>query len=121
MGSQSTHTRYPPSGNPHHLLSRQTGTHTQKWASFTYIGKETTYITNLFKKTDLKIVLRTNNTIQKWLMQKHVTPDKYMRSGIYKLTCPDCNKVYAGQTRDTKSTKMHLKLTATPPTMPNTF
>jgi len=98
MGSQSTHTRYPPSGNPHHLLSRQTGTHTQKWASFTYIGKETTYITNLFKKTDLKIALRTRNTIQKRLMQKHMTPDKYTRSGAYKLTCPGCDKAYVGQT-----------------------
>jgi len=77
---------------------RKTGTHTQKWASFTYVGKETTYITNLFKKTDLKIALRTRNTIQKRLMQKHMTPDKYTRSGAYKLTCPDCDKAYVGQT-----------------------
>jgi len=43
-------------------------------------------------------------------MQKHVTPEKYTRSGAYKLTCPDCNKAYVGQTeealtRDIKSTK----------------
>jgi hypothetical protein len=31
-------------------------------------------------------------------MQKHQIPDKYMRSGAYKLTCPDCNKAYIGQT-----------------------
>jgi len=37
----------------------------QKWATFTYIGKETTFITNLFKKTDLGIALRTNNTERK--------------------------------------------------------
>jgi hypothetical protein len=31
-------------------------------------------------------------------MPKHSTPDKYTRSGAYKLTCPDYNKVYVGQT-----------------------
>jgi hypothetical protein len=71
---------------------------TQKWAIFTYNGKETTFITNLFKKTDLKIMLRTNNTIQSLIMHKQQTPNKYTQSGVYKLTCPDCNKAYVGQT-----------------------
>ena len=31
--------------------------------TFTYIRKETTFITNLFKNTDIKIAFRTNNTI----------------------------------------------------------
>ena len=39
-----------------------------------------------------------NNNIQKLLMQKHKIPDKYMRSGAYKLTRPDCNRAYKGQT-----------------------
>jgi len=69
----------------------------QKWAMFTYIGKETTFITNLFKKTDLGIALRTNNTIRRLLMQRQQTSDKYAQSGAYKLTC-DCNKMYVGQT-----------------------
>jgi len=99
MGSQSTHThKTPNNGQPTTPSNRQTGTHTQKWASFTCISKETTYITNLFKKTDLKIALRTHNTVQKRLMQEHMTPDKYTRSGAYKLTYPDCNKAYIGQT-----------------------
>ena len=59
---------------------------------------ETTFITNLFRKTDLKIALRTNNTIQSLLMHKQQTPDKYTQSGVYKLSCPDCNKAYVGQT-----------------------
>ena len=70
----------------------------QKWATFTYIGKEPTYITNLFKKTNTGIALRTNNTIQKLLMQRKQTSDKYAQSGLYKLICPDCNKAYVGQT-----------------------
>jgi len=100
MGSQSTHTHKTPTieHSPTTPSDRKTGTHTQIWASFTYVGKETTYITNLFKKTDLQIALRTRNTVQKRLMQKHTTPDKYTRSGAYKLTCPDCEKAYIGQT-----------------------
>jgi len=29
---------------------------------------------------------------------KNYAHDKYSRSGIYKLTCPDCHKAYVGQT-----------------------
>jgi hypothetical protein len=71
---------------------------TQKWAAFTYMGKETTYITNLFKKTDIKIAFRTNNTIQKLLMHNQQTSDIHSRSDVYKLICLDCNKAYVGQT-----------------------
>jgi len=42
--------------------------------SITYIGKETTFITNLFKKTYLKIALKTNNTIQRLLMTTQKNP-----------------------------------------------
>jgi len=42
--------------------------------------------------------MRANNTLQKLLMPKPQTRDKYSRSGAYKLTCPDCNKAYIGQT-----------------------
>jgi len=82
------------------IPSRPKTTSTQKWATFTYIGKESTYITNLFKNTDLKIAMHTNNSIQKIVMHnKQLTnkTDKYTQSGVYKLTCPDCNKAYVGQ------------------------
>jgi hypothetical protein len=45
------HTHKPPTiGHPTTHSNGKTSTQTQKWASITYIGKETTYITNLFKK-----------------------------------------------------------------------
>jgi hypothetical protein len=99
------HFQSPPK-NPPHLREITTRnkpktTSTQKWATFTYVGKETTYITNLFKNTDLNIAMRTNNSIQKILMHnKQLTnkTDKYTQSGVYKRTCPDCNKAYVGQT-----------------------
>jgi len=31
-------------------------------------------------------------------MQRQQTSDKYAKSGVYKLTCPDCNTAYEGQT-----------------------
>ena len=65
----------------------------QKWMTFTYVDKETAFITNLLKKT-----LRTKNTIQRLLMPKKQVLDKYTQSGVYKLTCPDCDKAYVRQT-----------------------
>jgi hypothetical protein len=88
----------PKPRHPNNSSKGQADTATQKWASFTYIGKETTFITNLFKKAGLRIALRTNNNIQKLLMQKNEVLDKYTHSGTYKLTCPDCNKAYIRQT-----------------------
>jgi hypothetical protein len=76
-----------------------TQTSRHKWVTFTYKGEETLYITNAFKHTDLKIAFRTNNTIKNLLRHRNPMPDKFSSSGVYKLTCPDCHKVYAGQTR----------------------
>jgi len=70
----------------------------QKWCTFTYIGKETTYITKIFKHSNIKITYRTNNTLQKHLTTSSQNLDKFTQSGIYKLTCPDCGKSYVGQT-----------------------
>jgi hypothetical protein len=69
-----------------------------KWATFTYIGKETTYITNIFKHTDLRVAFRINNTIGRLLTPHKPPQGKFSLSGIYKLTCPECRKAYIGQT-----------------------
>jgi len=42
-------------------------TERKKWAKFTYIGKETRFITKIFRKSNIKIALTTNNTIEKLL------------------------------------------------------
>jgi hypothetical protein len=42
----------------------------KKWVTFTYTGKETMYITKLFKTTIVKIAYRTRNTIKRHLQQK---------------------------------------------------
>jgi hypothetical protein len=70
----------------------------RKWATFTYAGKKTTYITNIFTHSDIRIAYRTNNTIHNFLTHKAQYFDKFSSSGVYKLTCPDCKKAYIGQT-----------------------
>jgi len=62
------------------------------------MGKETLFITKIFKQANLRIAYRTNNTLQKHLSYNNTQRDKFTQSGIYKLTCPDCNKAYIGQT-----------------------
>jgi hypothetical protein len=93
------HMHKPPTHRqPTTTLVKETNTAIHKWVPFTYIGRETTFITNIFKKTDLKTALHTTNTIQKLQMPQHQPPDKYTRSCAYKLTWSDCNKAYVGQT-----------------------
>jgi hypothetical protein len=92
-------TRMPPDTSKEQTTAVHTHTklQTQNWATFTYIGKQTTFITNLFKKADIKIAFRTDN-IQNLLTRKQQNTDPYSRSGVYKLTCPNCGKAYVGQT-----------------------
>jgi hypothetical protein len=36
----------------------------KKWATFTYVGKETRIITRLFKNANIQTLFRTTNTIK---------------------------------------------------------
>jgi len=78
----------------------------------TYVGKETSYITNISKQTELKITLRTTYTLANLLTHKDHGHDKYSLSGVYKLTCPDCHKTYIGQTDRQFSTQYKEHKTA---------
>ena len=106
--------------------NKQPPNHTKrKWIPFTYVGKETTYITNIFKRTDLRITFSTTNTLANFLTPKLTSHDKYSQSGVYKLNCPDCHKTYVGQTgrdnspTDTKNTRMPGAIRMAPPPLPN--
>jgi len=45
------------------------------------IERETSYITNLFKKTKLNVAFRTKNTIGNLLAHRHPAPEKFSLSG----------------------------------------
>jgi hypothetical protein len=49
----------------------------RKWATFTYVGKETYHITNIIRHADIQIAFRTNSTIQNLLTQRKPNPDKF--------------------------------------------
>jgi hypothetical protein len=66
----------------------------KKWVTFKYHSPLIRKVTNLFKQTELKIALRTTNTISQQLVKK---PNLNNPSGIYKLICRTCNKAYVGQ------------------------
>jgi hypothetical protein len=65
-----------------------------------FTGKETRYITKLFKDTEIKVAFRRDNTIKRILETKPPIENnnKYSSPGIYKLKCKDCPLQYIGQT-----------------------
>jgi hypothetical protein len=69
----------------------------QPWATFTYTGKETTVITKLFRRANIKIAYRTNNNLLYHLTPNPQPLDPFTRSGFYRLSCPYCSKAYIGQ------------------------
>jgi hypothetical protein len=97
------HKRHTPKQHPPH----QPPENKHKWTVFTYTGKETMYITNLFKRSDLRITFRTNNTLHNLLTHKTHHQDKFTRSGVYRLTWPDCGKAYVGQTGRDFTSRYH--------------
>jgi hypothetical protein len=69
----------------------------QKWVSSTYTGHYIRKVTKFFKDTNIRIAYRTTSTIGKLLNEKQKM-NPYEQSGIYKLICQSCHKVYIGQT-----------------------
>jgi len=61
-----THTYTRPNLKKTHTItpSQNPSNTTQQQAPISYIGRETTYNTNIFKNADIKITLRTKNTLQ---------------------------------------------------------
>jgi hypothetical protein len=73
-----------------------TAQHKKKWVTFTYHSPLIRKVTNLFKHSNLRIALCTTNTTFQQLTEKPVLNNP---SGIYKLRCNTCNRVYIGQSR----------------------
>jgi hypothetical protein len=85
----------------HHREENKTSQRKGPWAKFTYIGKQTKFITKLFKQMPIRVTYTTNNTIGKLLTHKPECTqcqNQYDLSGIYQLVCPVCKMKYVGQT-----------------------
>ena len=98
LPNPASHSTTTPRHSQKQLTTTRTQNPTANWATFTYIGKETNLITNVFKKTNVKIAFWTSNAIQRLLMYKQQKTDIQSQSGVYKLTCRDCWKAYVEQT-----------------------
>jgi hypothetical protein len=93
-----------------------------KRAKFTYIGKETTFITKLFNNTSLKNTFTTQNTIGKLLsIKQNPNQEKFDKGGVYQLTCPDCNMKYIGQIDRPFHVRFQEHTQITNQNLPNTY
>jgi hypothetical protein len=94
-GYDASHTHKPPTPQTC-SKSLQPGT---KWARFTYVGRETRYIIKLLCHTPIRVTYTTRKIIQKLpSTPPPPTADKNSKSRIYKLTRPNCQRNYIGQT-----------------------
>ena len=82
----------------------------KKRAIFRYHSPAIRKTTNLFQKTDIKIVFKTPNTTYKLLQGNQLT-EQYESDGIYGIKCCTCNQWYIGQTGRSLSTrhKEHIR------------
>jgi hypothetical protein len=65
----------------------KTQTQKTKWAKFTCTGRETMFITKLFKPFNVDIAFTTKHNIGTLLREDNDNPyNKYNRSGVYQLT-----------------------------------
>ena len=79
-----------------------------RWVTFTFHGHDVPKITNLFRKTGLKIAFCPTITIFQQLTQK---PKNNNPSGIYQPKCNSYNRAYIGQSGRTITVrhKKHLR------------
>jgi hypothetical protein len=68
-----------------------------KLGTFTYIGRETRTIARHFKNTNLRLGYTTKNTIQNHLQPRRPNTEKHSKSGLYKLSCKECQLQYIGK------------------------
>jgi len=78
-------------GTTHTTVVQQ---HSRNWVTFTFHSPSVYKITNLFKRTNLKIAFRPTNTTYQQLSNETNNPNP---TGIYQLKCNTCNRVYVGQ------------------------
>lgn len=69
-------------------------------------------INKIFKNTtNTQITNETKNSIENILLNNKDKIDIYEKSGVYKIKCPICNKIYIGKTTRTLNIRLkeHLK------------
>jgi hypothetical protein len=60
---------------PHATHSTKEIPKNKMWATFTYVGKKTRYITKLFKNTNIKTTFKITNNLKKHLLPNQIVTD----------------------------------------------
>ena len=64
----------------------------------TFVGQSSIKIKKYLNIHNVNVAFRTNNSLGKYIKNAKSKSEKTNKSGIYKLTCKDCPKIYIGQT-----------------------
>ena len=76
----------------------------------TYLGQSSEKKGKFLNNLDINVAYKTNNNLGKFIKNNKTKTVKNKKSGVYKLTCGDCPKIYIGQTgrNFSKRLKEHL-------------
>ncbi|SRR6266436_778540 len=69
-----------------------------KWAKLLYFPPLSNNIAKIFAKHDIKMASYSNNRIKSLLPSTKDKTPTFEKSGIYKISCSECEDVYIGQT-----------------------
>lgn len=69
-----------------------------KYVSLTYHGTVSQQIARILSHHNLKVSFRPQTKLSNLLYNPKDKIDKFKKTGVYKLSCPDCNAFYVGQT-----------------------
>lgn len=70
-----------------------------KRVAFEYIPKITNHIERTFKQQNIDVVYASGKKLKSLLGTTKDKIDNNLCSGIYSITCSDCQKIYVGQTK----------------------
>lgn len=69
----------------------------KKYKVITYVGKHNNTLAKFFKQEEVNIAYRTKNNLGRYIKNNKDRNNKENNSGVYKLNCGTCNKIYIGQ------------------------
>lgn len=70
----------------------------RNYSTISYYGRASERISSFLKKQNIQVAFKTNNCLGKYIKNNKEKRDRKHQSGIYKLNCGSCPKVYVGQT-----------------------
>ena len=79
----------------------------KRFQVLTFIGEPSLDITKLLSKFDLNIAFKTCNNLSNFIKNNKSKLRDDQKSGVYKLECGSCDKVYIGQTGRTFRRRMY--------------